>query len=59
MLTKEQIRKTASEVIKEHGMSIVRELQKGDNYCGSNLAALLELFGNRLLVIAQKEHKND
>ncbi len=51
MLTKEQIRKTAKDVITEHGMMIVHELQKGDNYDGSNLAALLELFGDRLSAI--------
>ena len=50
-MTKEQIRQTAKDIIKEHGMNIVRELKKGDNYDGSNLAALLELFGERLLAI--------
>ena len=48
MLTKEKIREAACETVREHGLPLVRELEKGKNFNGVNLVALLEVFGQRL-----------
>lgn len=48
MLTREQIRDAASETVRSHGMLLVHELKKGDNFDGGNLVALLEVFADRL-----------
>lgn len=51
VLTREQIRHAAGETIKEHGMLLVHELNKGDNFGAGNLVALLELFADRLAAL--------
>ena len=43
MLTRVQIREVACATLETHGMLLVRELKKGDNFDGGNLVALLEL----------------
>jgi hypothetical protein len=47
--TKDDIRKLAEATVREHGMLLVSELKKGDNFDGGNLCALLEVFGEKLL----------
>lgn len=49
ILNREQIRQAASETVRAHGMLLVHELKKGDNFGGGNLVALLEVFAERLL----------
>jgi hypothetical protein len=47
-LTYEQIHKLAIDTVNDHGLGLVNELLKGDNFDGGNLVALLELFAARL-----------
>lgn len=48
VLTREQIQELAAETVRNEGILLARELQKGDNYDGGNLVALLEVFANKL-----------
>lgn len=54
MLTKEQIREAACETVQAHGMLLVHELKKGDNFDGGNLVALLEIFGAQVADVAAR-----
>ena len=55
MLTPEQIRDIASDTLRQHGMLLVGELEKGCEFDGGNLIALFEVFGKRLLTLADGE----
>lgn len=48
MLTTEQIQQLAAETVNKEGLLLAMELNRGDNYDGGNLVALLEVFANKL-----------
>ena len=48
MLTQDQISNVARDTLRDHGMHLVKELDKGEQWGGSNLVALLEVFADRL-----------
>ena len=48
MLTKDQISNVARDTLRECGMHLIEELDKGEQWGGSNLVALLEVFADRL-----------
>ena len=48
MLTKEQIRDLACDTLRDHGMHLVRELDKGEEWGGGNLVALMQIFAEHV-----------